>query len=238
VEAIVESGEEMMAAALWKMQYENVRAVLNELAGNPAIGAGRVYDDSGAVIAATKADHPRDPTVMRSQPIVYRDGNIQAHAGRLEVQVTREPIAAAFWRSLKNAILIALLATAAIAVGIWIATQKYIGRPLTLIATAIERSRIDGKRHKVHWDSVDEFGAVIRAFNAMQAAAERSELRLHAANRRLDFLALHDELTGLPNRRSFEERLRQAAEALTGETGVLAVHFIDLDDFKGINDSL
>jgi diguanylate cyclase (GGDEF)-like protein len=235
---ILDSRAKLMAAPLWKMQYESVAAVLKELAANPEIVCGRVYDDSGAIIATTRSEGEGEATITRSQPIVYKDGNIQARAGLLEVQVAREPIADAFWRSLQPALLIALMATGAIIIGIWIASQKYIGRPLTLIATAIDRSRADGKRHKVQWDSDDEFGAVTRAFNAMQDAAERGEHALHAANRRLDFLALHDELTGLPNRRSFEERLRQAAEALGDEAGALAVHFIDLDDFKGINDTL
>ena len=97
---------------------------------------------------------------------------------------------------------------------------------------------LDGHRHRVNFDSDDEFGAVARAFNAMQVTAERNEHALHAANRRLDFLALHDELTGLPNRRSFEEQLRTDAAAMNASSGTLAVHFIDLDDFKAVNDTL
>jgi diguanylate cyclase (GGDEF)-like protein len=234
---ILDSRAQLVAAPLWRMQYEHVTAVLKELVGNEAIVSASAYDDLGAVVATANGEEESGPTIVRSHPIAYRDGNILAPAGRLEVEVTRGAIVAAFWQSLAHAIVIALLATVAITVGIFIATQKYIGRPLTLIATAIERSRADGKRHKVEWLSDDEFGAVAKAFNAMQDAADRSEHALHAANRRLDFLALHDELTGLPNRRSFEERLRLAAKAAHGAEA-LAVHFIDLDDFKGINDTL
>lgn len=49
-------------------------------------------------------------------------------------------------------------------------------------------------------------------------------------------LALHDGLTSLPNRRYFQQRLGQAlAEAYT-QNPALAVLYIDLDDFKPIND--
>jgi diguanylate cyclase (GGDEF)-like protein len=236
VAAILDSRAQLIAAPLWKMQYEHVTAVLKELVGHAAIVSGSVYDDLGAEVVTVSGEDSTAATFTRSQAIAYRDGNILAPAGRLEVKVTRHAIVAAFWQSLGQALVIALLATAAITIGIYLAAQKYIGRPLTLIATAIERSRADGKRHKVAWESDDELGAVATAFNAMQDAADRSEHALHAANRRLDFLALHDELTGLPNRRSFEERLRLAATGL--HDAALAVHFIDLDDFKGINDTL
>ncbi len=51
--------------------------------------------------------------------------------------------------------------------------------------------------------------------------------------------ATHDALTGLPNRRLFLERLRDAV-ATRGlhSTGVLGVMIVDLDDFKEINDNL
>ena len=54
---------------------------------------------------------------------------------------------------------------------------------------------------------------------------------------RLDFLAHHDALTGLPNRVQLEERLALAIERAR-QGGVIAVHLLDLDRFKAINDSL
>ncbi len=52
------------------------------------------------------------------------------------------------------------------------------------------------------------------------------------------WLALHDELTGLPNRRSLEERLSRALGRAGREKGSLAVLMLDLNGFKTINDSL
>jgi len=53
----------------------------------------------------------------------------------------------------------------------------------------------------------------------------------------LVYQARHDPVTGLANRVALMERLSQALVALEADPGPLAVLFIDLDNFKGINDS-
>jgi diguanylate cyclase (GGDEF)-like protein len=58
------------------------------------------------------------------------------------------------------------------------------------------------------------------------------------ADERIEYLASHDSLTGLPNREMFNELLRHAIEAAQRYQRRFAVLFIDLDRFKIINDSL
>jgi diguanylate cyclase (GGDEF)-like protein len=58
------------------------------------------------------------------------------------------------------------------------------------------------------------------------------------ADRRIRFLAHHDMLTGLSNRAQLIEKLENALALLPLQGGCLAVHFIDLDHFKDVNDTL
>jgi diguanylate cyclase (GGDEF)-like protein/PAS domain S-box-containing protein len=58
------------------------------------------------------------------------------------------------------------------------------------------------------------------------------------AEQRIEFLANHDSLTGLPNRRLMEDRLKQALARAALNKEKLAVLFLDLDYFKTINDSM
>ncbi|MFH7244917.1 MAG: EAL domain-containing protein [Spirulina sp.] len=55
---------------------------------------------------------------------------------------------------------------------------------------------------------------------------------------RLDYLAHHNPLTGLPNRLLFNDRLHHALNLATRQNTQLALLFIDIDRFKHINDSM
>ena len=58
------------------------------------------------------------------------------------------------------------------------------------------------------------------------------------AENRIQHLAMHDGLTGLPNRVAFGELLNLALHGAKRKRDMVAVLFVDLDRFKLINDTL
>ncbi len=71
----------------------------------------------------------------------------------------------------------------------------------------------------------------------LEAKVEQRTSELAEANQRLYHLANHDSLTGLPNRMLFYEDLEAAISQANNSQEILAVIFIDLDNFKTINDT-
>jgi diguanylate cyclase (GGDEF)-like protein/PAS domain S-box-containing protein len=73
-----------------------------------------------------------------------------------------------------------------------------------------------------------------------QAAAEltRSNVELKLSEDRLRYLAYHDALTGLANRKQFYERLSQSMDWAHKNNQLVGLMFLDLDGFKQVNDTL
>lgn len=80
-----------------------------------------------------------------------------------------------------------------------------------------------------------------RAEEALRQTAEdltRSNQELKLSEDRLRYLAYHDPLTGLANRKQFHERLSQSLTWAQSNNQLVALMFIDLDGFKQVNDTL
>jgi diguanylate cyclase (GGDEF)-like protein/PAS domain S-box-containing protein len=78
----------------------------------------------------------------------------------------------------------------------------------------------------------------VSALKRAQEDLRFAALQLQHDARRLEFLAHHDTLTGLPNRAMFAERAREAVAHARRHDKTAALLFLDLDNFKQINDTL
>lgn len=115
--------------------------------------------------------------------------------------------------------------------GILIASilARAITRPINALSNAVECFADDGRGPALPVRRQDEIGVLARRF---------AELRTKVAQQmgELEHLAQHDPLTDLPNRALFDDRMRVALAAARRDESRLALLFIDLDDFKPIND--
>lgn len=80
-------------------------------------------------------------------------------------------------------------------------------------------------------DSEDEIANLSQSFLAMREKLKESSSQIKK-------LAYHDTLTDLPNRRLFKEKLEQAIKTHSNSQTSFSLLFIDIDNFKQVNDSL
>jgi diguanylate cyclase (GGDEF)-like protein len=71
----------------------------------------------------------------------------------------------------------------------------------------------------------------------LESRTSKLAVSLAEANEELTYLALHDNLTKLPNRALLEERLKQAMGSAIRDKKSFALMFLDLDGFKAVNDA-
>ena len=130
-----------------------------------------------------------------------------------------------------------------------IVTVTSVTAPVRRLIEATRRLAGGAVRTRVSRGGVRELDALAEAFNKMaeqlqhaQNAVRAYQLELEARvderTRELNHLAHHDPLTDLPNRRQLFVHLEGAIDRARATMHALALLFIDLDNFKTINDSL
>ncbi|MDB5850788.1 MAG: putative diguanylate cyclase/phosphodiesterase, partial [Rhodoferax sp.] len=161
----------------------------------------------------------------------------------------------------RSSTITALVALVLVLMGCTVAvrTTRSIVRPLEKLQRAVTQIAAEKYASRVDVQTRDELGRLGAAFNQMAEDLGRGRAALvdHVADlaqanvlledgmkrhqqdaERIQYLAYHDNLTGLPNRAMFGVALSQALGCGKRYGGRFAAYFIDLDRFKQINDTL
>jgi diguanylate cyclase (GGDEF)-like protein len=123
-----------------------------------------------------------------------------------------------------------------------IATTLSIVRPVRRFIAAMGQLASGDSNARMPRGGIKEIDTLAVAFNQMaeKVGAYQRQLETKLNEGTLQFLHLqdHDPLTQLPNRRQLVRYLRKALEVARTDAAGVAVLFIDLDNFKTINDSM
>lgn len=214
--------------------------------GSPTVpGRGRAMDDplAAAAVAANGPLVQESATVLEhSMPIMA--GN--QHLGGVRVGISLEDVHARQARASENLaqrlqqvgtrhlgwllLMLGLLVVIGVAVIVYV--QRTLVAPIRDLAVAARR--IEAGDYEVSLRENrrdDEVGDLVRAFARMRDAIARHD-------REVRHMAYTDALTGLTNRLAFREALDHRLMAARASQQQLALLFIDLDDFKRVNDTL
>lgn len=159
---------------------------------------------------------------------------------------------------ISNAIILLILITS-----IYVVFRYSALQPIRLLIKGAKRVAAGNLDEDVSIVSKDEMGKLSKVFNMMMQSLKDSieqkdsaylqvknlnqsleqrvnerTLALETVNNELKHLALHDPLTGLPNRSLIQDRLEQSVIDAKRRRDTFAVFMIDLDRFKEVNDTL
>lgn len=113
----------------------------------------------------------------------------------------------------------------------FILLEKQIIKPITTVAQALKAKAIGVEGTNLPVTTLSETQDLIDAYTEMNK-------QVNARQVDLEYQALHDDLTGLPNRTLLLDRLQQAIFTSRREHNRLALLIMDLDGFKEVNDTV
>jgi diguanylate cyclase (GGDEF)-like protein len=210
--------------------------VLEGLMANPMVLAARIEsgDDFRYQMGMLNGvDFTRGRSFVLLSPVDHKEA-----IGRLvlllnEAEVERTATRTALFQT---ALMLAqMLATTGI---LMLVLRRMVFGPIGRLAKAMNAATPGGASRLPlearHQD--DEIGLLARSANTILDAAQSAIEEVREQRNALEKLATHDHLTGLPTLRLADDRLQVACSNARRQQTQVALLFIDLDGFKGVND--
>ncbi|WP_104399022.1 putative bifunctional diguanylate cyclase/phosphodiesterase [Vibrio penaeicida] len=161
------------------------------------------------------------------------EARVQKQALQLTQQLEQEISQSRF-----NAIIISILAFLTSLLLISQVVKRHIRKPLDDLKEGFEGLESQGANKPINLGRTDEWSHIENAFNKMAIRLSQAYSDLNEEKKNFDFLAHHDPLTGLANRLLATKRLDEEITKATDEETSFLLLYLDVDEFKTINDSL
>ncbi len=234
---IQETNKAVLEENIWLLNYQSIDLLFDGILRDRDIAYLEITDEQGKQLIASGTRPDGD---LRSQEfkLAYQDRGTSYPLGKLRVFATLEFI----YQHLIDTVLIILvnqaiktfLVTLFIAVLVWNLVTRHLDRISDFVVNldlADTPDKFELDRREGYWTRDDELTRVVDSLNMMRQ-------ELYQIYRDMEHQSMHDHLTGLPNRHLLEQRLKYELLQSERRQQFGALLFIDLDNFKLLNDSL
>lgn len=233
--------------------------IMTNLAGHAGLSVVMI-DGEGTVLAASPNQRSQIGRKLDPGPLAFAlaakpanrelatshddDGRLLAVSripgtnARLVTTLDEKVVSAAIDQEIRTAYLQLGLVCLIALLGALIAAERLIVKPLSMLTSAAQRfAHGDWAARANRAKLPSEFQPLARAFNGMAAQLGQRERDLLATNNSLSVMASMDLLSGLANRRGFQNRLDFEWMRAAQSGHRLALLMLDVDHFKMFNDS-
>lgn len=238
----------------------SLAALAHEALANPGIAYVRIFDGQGHLLAEAHGRLRGDRNaLLRAVRAITVSG---VSYGHVEVGLSTRHMSR-LSRSLRSKVALIAVADMALVALFSYLLGAYLTRELKALQLGAERIAQGEIGYQLCARGRDELGQTTAAFNQMSQQLLRLEqererqraqlaalnqdlerrvsertLELAHANQELKYRALHDPLTGLPNRLLLQDRLDQMLKRAARAARSATLMIMDLDGFKEVNDTL
>ncbi len=188
--AVVQAGA--LAQPMWELDADAIVATVAKLKDDESFLSAKIFDEANDVMHELSVPIP--PTIFLNRRIqsvsditFANDGKDQV-IGKVEIifhvaSVEREMLQGLAVDAVTMLVLALVIAFATIFM-----TDRVIGRPIGQLRKSIERLAEENIREPVTWESADEIGQLVRAFNDLQVTQTEAEAKIKEYQRGLEVL--------------------------------------------------
>ena len=235
-QALLVMSANALVEPLWTIDEAQVRKALRRTLEEPTVLGVRLVEarpETAPIVlrrpgADPEAGHPMKAMVLREGE---RLGELELFFDEREIE---RMLAARRLSTLQLVGLQVLLATAILLTVLY----RRLLAPIRRLKRQASAIALRDELRPLAWPRQDELGQLGTHLNEVHGQIHALFAQLEAQKAALEAVALHDPLTGLPNRILFAELTQAAVAQARRDNGRLALLFLDLDRFKAVNDAL
>jgi len=220
---------------LWNLEERGVANVVSAVMASPNVVSVQVveHETAGDFYRESRPERATGHQ-YRGERDVVRNG---VKIGQVRVEID-DHLAAAL--QMRHRLLYVFTALAQLLVAVWLVVAllgRWVIRPLRKLGSFADAIAGGNLSTPVAKARIREIGQLADRMRQMQTALHEQFSAIEMHKRQLVHTAHYDALTGLPNRVLLGDRLQQAMSQSVRRKLPLALLFLDLDGFKGVNDS-
>ncbi len=226
-------------------RHHNLAIIIDDYYMGKAIGkevyiSGKIRDIQGNIVDYNPDDKAQN---LRLKHCYYTDqytifSSNKKPLGTIHIYISDDFMQTALHKIILNTTINALILSLLLIISLFISIHFFILKPLADMMSIIHKHNNGLPLYPIPAKGPKEIAALTNTINNMIQAITRSRNTLEKQAKVLQHQAYYDALTGLTNRHLFFDRLVHGIEQSKRNQVQMALLFIDLDNFKEINDSL
>lgn len=228
-----------LSERLWVVDTRGVQRLIDGLSEDPDFAYAKVEDTEGNLIVEATGVLSRESVTAERLPLVFAPRNISL--GYVTLELSHERLDQVKQTLILENALMFVVTLLLVFIGILICFRQ-LNKPLDELTEVMKYLASDNLSIPVPYlNRNDEIGQISKAVEVFKNyAMHRKELMIKQAEneKMLTYQAHYDGLTNLPNRFLSLDRLMHAVREAERSQRKVALLYVDLDDFKKINDTL